>query len=190
MPGTKDSAVVTLKMVDGSQQLLVFKFAEGKLTDTNQLGADKKKSVTLVTGCKNTDDTIVLEQACADERCEEVENEVSVKKMTPGKKIKHEQTFRFVMQFLDAFIRTELHTERSIQFFESTQYRVHVNLFDGCPFPIPGTLVTSVGCLLLGPPVRMTKATILSTNWCCSPRTVRCTPSRPWVTCCGAGRRR
>ena len=38
------------------------RFADGKLEGTNVVGAAKKSTVTMVTGCKNTDDVILVEQ--------------------------------------------------------------------------------------------------------------------------------
>ena len=40
----------------------MLRFADGKLEGTNVVGAMKKATVTMITGCKNTDDVILVEQ--------------------------------------------------------------------------------------------------------------------------------
>ncbi len=64
VPGTSGTAAITLKSVsDGSRWQLLLKFANGKLTGSNVMA--KKSIDTVVTGCKNTDDQIVVEQVGA-----------------------------------------------------------------------------------------------------------------------------
>ena len=86
------------------EQQLVLRFADGKLEGTHIVGALKKATVTMVTGCKNTDDVILVEQSCIKgSRCTGFHPEVKVTMQsrmrhgldTPPKfKTKHEQTFR------------------------------------------------------------------------------------------------
>ena len=89
---------------EGSEQQLVLRFADGKLEGTNVVGAMKKATVTMMTGCKNTDDVILVEQSCIKgTKCTGFEPEVKVTMQSkmrhaldaPAKfKTKHEQTFR------------------------------------------------------------------------------------------------
>ena len=82
----------------------MLRFADGKLEGTNVVGAMKKATVTKVTGCKNTDDVILVEQGCIPgTRCTGFQPEVKLMMQSrmrhaldaPAKfKTKHEQTFR------------------------------------------------------------------------------------------------
>ena len=82
----------------------MLRFADGKLEGTDVIGAMKKATVSMVTGCKNTDDVIMVEQGCIPgTRCTGFQPEVKVTMQSrmrhaldaPAKfKTKHEQTFR------------------------------------------------------------------------------------------------
>ncbi len=97
VPGTKNVAAVSFAGADRSEDVLSLVSEGGKLRSANALlkeGGKGTTSVSLLTGCKNTDDSLHVQQSCVDDRCWNYENSVRVTPMGANGKPGSSSSFR------------------------------------------------------------------------------------------------
>lgn len=106
VPGTEDLARLQLAKPDGSADVFIIKTDVSGNVASSRVIKSQDKSVSVVTGCKNTDDLLQLRQKCIDDQCHKFESQVQVNKLRTFDKIVHSVEFDFgfeVDQIQDAW---------------------------------------------------------------------------------------